>query len=168
MKKHLANIITGCRILLSILMIFFPAFSVRFYIAYLLCGVSDMIDGTVARKTGGAGRFGARLDTAADLIFAAISFIKILPFLHIPIWIYIWITAIAGIKIIGIIYGFVRTKKFAAVHTVINKITGLLLFLLPLTLNFIDIKYSSIAVCAVATAAAIQEGYCIITGREVD
>ena len=51
MAKHIANILTGYRILGSILLLFFPAFSTEFYITYLLCGFSDMIDGTIARKT---------------------------------------------------------------------------------------------------------------------
>lgn len=50
MAKHIANILTGCRILGSILLLFFPAFFVAFYIIYLFCGFSDMIDGTIARK----------------------------------------------------------------------------------------------------------------------
>jgi len=43
----------------------------------------------------------------------------------------------------------------------------LLLFLIPLALQFIEIKYSLIAVCIVATISAIQEGYYIRTGQEV-
>ena len=42
-----------------------------------------------------------------------------------------------------------------------NKVTGLLLFLLPLTVTVIDLKYSGAFVSAAATAAAIQEGYLI-------
>lgn len=75
----MANIVTGCRILCSILLIFFPAFSPGFYILYLICGFTDMIDGAIARKTNTVSSFGARLDTAADLLFAVICLIKILP-----------------------------------------------------------------------------------------
>jgi CDP-diacylglycerol--glycerol-3-phosphate 3-phosphatidyltransferase len=50
MTKHIANIITCCRILSSFLLLFFPAFSLDFYITYLLCGFSDMVDGTIAKK----------------------------------------------------------------------------------------------------------------------
>ena len=57
--------------------------------------------------------------------------------------------------------------KLISLHTVMNKITGLLLFLLPPALQFIEIKYSLIAVCIVATISAIQEGYYIRTGQEV-
>ena len=69
MGKHIANIITGFRILCSILLMFFPVFSAQFYITYLLCGVSDMVDGTVARKTNSISEFGARFDTVADFVF---------------------------------------------------------------------------------------------------
>lgn len=55
-------------------------------------------------------------------------------------------------------------KKFVAVHSVMNKVTGALLFILPLTLSTIDLKYSAIVVSMVATFAAIQEGYYIRTG----
>ena len=65
---------------------------------------------------------------------------------------------IAIIKIGNIIYGYISTKEFISLHTTMNKITGLLLFLLPLTLSFVELKYSSIVVCLIATLAAIQEG----------
>ena len=76
MAKHIANILTGCRILGSILLLFFPAFSLVFYIVYLLCGFSDMIDGTVARKTNSTSHFGSQLDTIADLVFVVAAMIK--------------------------------------------------------------------------------------------
>ena len=167
MKKHIANTITGCRILCSILMLLFPAFSVPFYILYLFCGLSDMVDGTVARKTNSISEFGARLDTVADFIFVAVSLIQFLPSIHISRWLWIWIAAIAIIKISNIMWGFIRKKKLIALHTIMNKATGMLLFLLPLTLHFIEFKYSSIAVCSIASFSAVQEGYYIGTGREI-
>ncbi|MBO4384239.1 MAG: hypothetical protein J5854_02305 [Clostridia bacterium] len=45
-----------------------------------------------------------------------------------------------------------------------NKATGKLLFVLPLTLAFIDLRYSGAIACAAATFAAIQEGRLIRTG----
>ena len=85
MKKQLANIITGVRIIGSIALLFFPVFSFGFYAIYLLCGFSDMIDGTIARKTNTVSEFGSKLDTAADLVFVAVCLIKVLPLLHIPL-----------------------------------------------------------------------------------
>ena len=72
MKTHIANIITGIRILGSILLAFVPVFSAVYYTVYLTCGLSDMADGMIARKTNNVSSFGARFDTAADFLFAAV------------------------------------------------------------------------------------------------
>lgn len=166
MIKHIANIVTGFRILGSVLLLLFPAFSVEFYMIYIICGFSDMIDGTIARKTNSISELGAKIDTAADLIFATVSMIKLLPRIHIPWWLWMWGAVIASIKIGNIIWGYVSEKQFISLHTIMNKITGLLLFLLPLTLSFVELKYYSIAVCSIATFAAIQEGGYIATNCE--
>ena len=166
MTRHIANILTSFRILGSILLLFFPVFSEAFYSIYLLCGFSDMIDGTIARKTNSASELGAKIDTVADLVFVAVSLIKLLSTIHIPVWLWIWGSAIAIIKIGNIIRGYVSKKQFISLHTIMNKVTGLLLFLLPLTLSFVELKYSSFVVCSIATFSAIQEGVYIVTGCE--
>ena len=166
MIKNVANILTGFRILGSILLLFFPVFSEAFYSIYLLCGFSDMIDGTIARKTNSASEFGAKLDTVADIVFVAVSMIKLLPIIHIPEWVWIWGSVIAIIKIGNIIWGYISKKQFVSLHTIMNKVTGLLLFLFPLSLSFVELKYSSLVVCSIATFSAIQEGVYIVTGCE--
>ena len=163
MSKHIANILTGCRILGSLLLLFFPTFSVAFYILYLFCGFSDMIDGTIARKANSTSKFGCQLDSVADLIFAATSMIRLLPAIYIPGRLWIWGGIITIIKISNIIWGYHSKKQFIALHTIMNKLTGLLLFLLPLTLSFVELKYSSIVVCCFATFSSIQEGLFVIT-----
>ena len=110
MTKHIANILTGCRILGSILLLFFSAFSVAFYIIYLFCGFSDMIDGTIARKTNSISKFGSQLDTIADLIFVVASMIRLLPVIHFPQWLWIWCGMIAIIKIGNIIW--INSSKY--------------------------------------------------------
>jgi CDP-diacylglycerol--glycerol-3-phosphate 3-phosphatidyltransferase len=158
-----ANIITEIRIVLSAALLFRPALSPGFYALYIAAGFSDMIDGAVARRTGTASELGSRLDTIADIVFVLVCLIKLLPVLSAPIWLYIWIAVIALIKLANIAAGYIRHKEFISVHSVINKVTGLLLFVFPLTLTFIDLRYSAAVVCMVATAAAIQEGY-MVTG----
>ena len=161
----MANLITGIRVLASVGLLFCPALSPSFFALYLLAGLTDMIDGPVARKTHTATAFGAKLDTAADILFAAACLVKLLPVLNIPLWLFIWIGLIALIKIINIVSGFVIRKRFVSLHTPMNKATGALLFLLPLTVSCIDLRYTAPIVCAVATFAALQEGHLIRTGR---
>ena len=160
-QYKMANVITGIRIVLSIVLLFCPALSPMFYALYIAAGLSDIIDGVVARKSGTISEFGSKLDTIADIVFVVVCLIKLLPVMHVPIWLYIWIAIIAFIKFANIISGYIRQKEFISVHSMINKVTGCLLFILPLTLAFIDLKYSAVVVCVVATAAAIQEGYLV-------
>lgn len=163
----MANKITILRIVCSIVLIFCPVFSVPFYVLYITAGITDMIDGTVARKTNTVSEFGSRLDTIADFIFVIVCLMKLLPVLKIEAWIYIWIVLIAIVKVINIISGYVMHKKFVSVHSHMNKLTGALLFLLPLTLRMIDLKYSVVAIGIIATFAAIQEGHYIRMNRDV-
>ena len=159
----MANIITIVRILCSIAILFCPVFSVAFYSLYIAAGLSDMIDGWVARLTNTVSEFGAKLDTVADFVFVVVCLVKLLPVMDVPVWLYVWIGIIAVIKIINIVSGYVVQKRFVAVHSVMNKVTGVLLFVLPLTLSFIDLNYSATVVCIIATFAAVQEGHFIRT-----
>ena len=162
----MANTITFFRIAVSIALLFCPAFSPPFYVFYIAAGLSDMLDGFVARKTDTVSKFGARLDTMADFVFVVACLIKLLPILIIPAWLYGWIGMIALIKAVNIVSGFAVQKRFAAVHSVMNKATGVLLFLLPLAIPVLPLKYSAIVVCSAATFAAMQEGHFIRTERE--
>lgn len=159
----MANIITIVRILCSIAILFCPVFSVAFYALYITAGVSDMIDGWVARKTNTVSAFGAKLDTIADFVFVVVCLIKLLPIMDIPVWLYVWVGVIAVIKIINVVSGYVVQKQFVSVHSLMNKVTGVLLFLFPLTISFIDLKFSATAVCIIATFVAIQEGHFVRT-----
>lgn len=97
--------------------------AVTFGAGHIVNLLTDMVDGTIARKTNTVSTF--------------------------------------------IISGYVCNKRFTVEHTVMNKITGLLLFVLPLTLFFIELKYSAVVVCTIATFSAVQEGHYIRMGREI-
>ena len=167
MRKQIANTITISRILCSIFLLPCPVFSVAFYILYLFCGMTDMIDGTVARKTKTVSELGARLDTLADMIFAAVCSVKILPLIQLPAWLWVWVAVIAAIKTGNVVWGLICNKKLVSLHTTLNKVTGFLLFLFPLTLSFIEPMYSSVIVCSLAMVSAINEVYYTRICREI-
>ena len=162
---NLANFITIIRILCSLALLFCMPLSLPFYALYTAAGLSDIFDGWIARKTNTATKFGAKLDTFADIVFAAVVLLKLLPILAPPVWIIVWVGVIALIKLVNIVIGFIRQKEFISVHSVMNKVTGGLLFVFPLTLTWIDLRYSAAVICAVATTAAVYEGYLIYAGR---
>lgn len=166
-RKYLPNVLTSSRILCSILLIRFPAFSVPFYFLYLFCGLSDMADGILARLTHSTSTIGAKLDSVADLVFTATVFIKLCCKIHISLWIWCWIILIAVIKIINMISGLVLQGTIVFEHTRLNKITGFLLFLFPLLLPVANHNIAASIVCTSAFISAIQEWYCIKSGYEV-
>ncbi|MCR5399957.1 MAG: CDP-alcohol phosphatidyltransferase family protein, partial [Lachnospiraceae bacterium] len=112
---------------------------------YIAAGVSDMLDGAIARKTSTVSEFGSKLDTVADFVMVTLCLIKLLPVIHIPTWLLIWIIVMAVIKAVNLISGYVTRKKIVVLHTIMNKVTGILFFVLPLTLKIIDLKYSGLS-----------------------
>ena len=156
--------LTSSRIVLAIVLLFFQTFSPGFYIVYVAGGITDVVDGTVARRTNTESEFGSELDTVADIIFAASALVKIVPALNIPTWLWLWVCIIAMIKIASLVYGFAKRRMLVSDHSALNKITGFLVFLLPLTIPFFDLLYTSMIVCAVATVAAVTESYRTFSG----
>ena len=166
-KKYIPNILTAIRILGTTLLLFFTTLSIPFIIIYILCGVTDMLDGLLARKFKAESKFGEMFDSIADLYFVIVCLNKILLVLRIDTWIFIWILVIALIKIVNIISGYVVQHKVAFLHTKANKLTGLLLFLAPIMLLWIPLNYIPFVLCIIATFAAIQEGHLIRTKQPI-
>ncbi|MBQ0026925.1 MAG: CDP-alcohol phosphatidyltransferase family protein [Lachnospiraceae bacterium] len=152
-----ANCITFSRIVFSLLLFAFYLYTIPFAIFYLLCGMTDVLDGFVARKLNTESENGALLDSVADLIFAAAYAAKILPILDIPLWIWIWTAIIAIIKVTGILIASKKAHRLLIEHSFGNKLTGLLLFLLPISVYIADVKYGATVVCVAATITAIKE-----------
>lgn len=168
----MANILTALRILCALLILIFPAFSTWFYLFYLLGGLTDAVDGAVARRSGNATAWGAQFDTIADLFFVLAVLIKIIGSVVVPSWLLIWIGSIAVMKVVNMIVGFIRYQRFATVHSVWNKACGLIVFIPPL---FIGRGYAwqakapvVIFACIIASIAAILEFVCMIKGCHLE
>ena len=155
--KHLPNVISILRIAGSIGLLFFNVKGWPFWVLYTLCGISDMIDGRLARKLHAETRAGAVLDSVADIIFVACCAFRLLPVLEIPAWLWIWAGVILFVKIVNQISALVVYKRFSFPHTLANKLTGLLLFLTVPTMFWSMIPVAIVA--AIATFAAVQEGH---------
>ena len=163
--KNIPNYISISRIIMAIALLIPKTFSITFYIIYIYCGLSDILDGLLARKYKITSQFGAKIDSIADMIFVFVSILKIIPVIEIPIAIYIWITIIILIKVFNIICGYKYYKKLTLLHTIANKITGFVLFIIPLIIGLIDIKILASLICGIATFSAIQEGKSIRTRK---
>jgi len=163
--KHLPNIITALRIVGSVGLLFCNVAGWQFWTLYVFCGLSDMVDGWLARRLHAESKTGSILDSIADLLFVACCAIQLLPTMSIPSWLWIWAGIILIIKIVNQIIALTRIKQFCLPHTIANKLTGFLLFLTVPTISWRIIPIAIVAL--IATFAAIQEGYSISTGYEI-
>ena len=159
--KIIPNTITTLRFLgAASLLLCHPA-GAAFWAIYGLCGISDMLDGYLARKLHAESKTGAVLDSVADICFVACCAIRLMPVVQLPTWLWIWAGVIVASKIVNQVSALIVCKRFCVPHTKANKLTGLLLFI-AVPMVFWSIVPIAV-VAGVATFAAIQEGHCIRT-----
>jgi len=147
-------------------MLFFPVFSLPFWMLYCWGGISDMIDGPIARKQKTDSVLGSRIDSVADLLFVICSAIIIFPAIILPIWIRLWVAAIGVIKTGIIIFASCREKHLTIPHSKSNKLTGLLLFCLPFSLVFVEPTIPATIVCIMASASIGEDVFIICQKTE--
>lgn len=153
----IANALTASRILLSFLLPFLAPVQTAFLLVYAFCGVTDALDGFVARKTHSQSKLGARLDSLADFVMIVSVIISLYPIIHIPQGAVVWILAIAVIRIAAATVSWVKHQVFASIHTLANKLTGFLIFLFPFLITFLVPAVPVWIVCAAATVSAVEE-----------
>jgi len=157
--RHLPNAISLLRVAGSISLLFCDVMGWLFWALYALCGISDMVDGWLARKLHAESKTGAVLDSVSDIVFVAFCAIRLLPVLEIPVWLWSWAGVIVFIKMVNQVSALAVCKRFCFPHTWANKLTGFLLFLVVPTMFWSMIPISIVA--AIATFAAVQEGHYI-------
>lgn len=122
-----------------------------------MCGVTDILDGYIARKTKNTSKAGAIFDSVADFIFIIIMLFIMIPIINVSFWIQLWLISIAMIKTSSVLTGFIKYHSLAFLHTYMNKATGALLFAFPLLYNGLGIKITAFLLCSIASVAAIEE-----------
>jgi len=155
--KKIPNYLSISRILLALTLFVIRPLSTPFYIVYVLCGISDMLDGFIARKFHAASNLGARLDSIADFVMLVVLLIVLYPVINPPVVILLWIVLIGVLRFASMIVAKRKYGKVAMLHTLANKLTGLALFLFPLFLNVIPKSVVMTLICLLASLSAIEE-----------
>ena len=157
--KYLPNMITSTRIVGAIAILFCKPLSTLFYVIYSLCGLSDVIDGWIARKFKLTSELGSKLDSAADLMFYSIMAIKVFPMLQEKMAPAAW--GILGVVIIlrlfSYLYVALKQHALASLHTYLNKITGLAAFFIPYINVTPYFYFYSILGCSISFVATVEE-----------
>lgn len=158
-RLNVADIITLIRMMGTTALVFLRPLSPAFLGVYSLTGLTDVLDGWIARKTKTASDFGARLDSMADLFFYAVMLFRVYPLLWntLPGDIWYVVAAILILRITAYLTAMVKYRQFASLHTYLNKLTGGLLFFVPFVLSTeYAVTYCWI-ICVIAAIAAMEE-----------
>lgn len=166
--KYIPNLFTGFRIFGSLILLFLKPSALPFFCVYFLCGLSDMADGFIARKTKAVTQAGAMLDSLADALLAGVMMYIFIPLLQLPLWAFCYIFAILIIRAIALLAGFIKYRKLVFLHTWANKAAGLLLFCFPVFLKLFGTGATTVFLCTVAAAAAAEEALLIFTSKTLD
>ena len=159
--KHIPNILSALRLPGAVCLLLSNPAGAAFWVIYGLCGISDMLDGYLARRLHAESKTGAVLDSVADICFVACCAIRLIPAAHIPAWLWIWAGVIVLIKLVNQVSALAAYKRLCFPHTKANKVTGLLLFLTVPTVFWSVVPIAVVA--GIATFAAIQERHFIRT-----
>ena len=156
---NLPNSITAARMAGTAALLLVRPLTPGFYILYTLTGLTDVLDGWIARRTGTASDFGARLDSIADLLFYGILLFRLFPVLWrlLPRKIWYAVGAVLLIRLTAYAIAAVKYHRFASLHTWLNKLTGGAIFLLPYVLSGPGGIAYSWGVCLIAFAASAEE-----------
>ncbi len=163
-----ANCITSVRILGTVCLIFTAPLSLTFFLIYTLCGISDVLDGWVARKTDSITDLGSKLDSIADLFFYFVMIVKVLPILWklLPAWFWYVLGGVVVLRIASYTTAAIKFHRFASLHTKMNKVCGGSVFLIPYALASSFACAYCFAVLFFALAAAVHELYLHLSRSE--
>lgn len=164
----MANVITLIRIGLAISLLFIRKYSPLFLIVYTICGLTDILDGYIARKTKTESNFGAKLDTISDLLFFIVMFIIMFDIFLKDIICMAFIIIILLIRILSIIIVLKKYNKFAILHTYTNKLTGLILFFIPFFIYLDSANIVMYIIGVIALLSSIEELAINIKSKKLD
>lgn len=156
------NIITMFRLIGAVALAFpyFELLSPQFFILYTFCGVTDVLDGFIARLTKTTTDFGSKLDSVADLLFYGVVIIKLLgDMLASTVYMPFMIISLLVLRIGSYSIAAIKHKKFASLHTYMNKLTGLAAFTMPYMINWFEHSVVYAVVYVIAVIAAVEETF---------
>lgn len=150
--KYVPNILSASRIIVaSFLFMFNDFYDPLFLGLYMFCAFTDFLDGRIARKYHCESKLGAALDSIGD----GMTYLPLLKILIvqklIPSWLVIWILADLALAFVGAFIALGRFKKFFIPHTYVGKLLGVVVFVLPLMVQFVPVNVWLIAIALNAT-----------------
>ena len=166
--KYVPNILSFIRLMAIIPLVLLTPFELPFMIIYVIAGLTDMLDGPLARKLNVTSQFGAALDGGADFLLVLVVLFRVLPLIRLSSFVMGWIFVAIIMKFSSSIIGYMRHKQLIFLHTYANKFLIFALFLFPLFYAFMEADTVFIGILIIAMFAFGEDLYINATSKEVD
>mgnify|MGYP001486943357 CR=1 FL=1 len=158
-RKYVPDILTSLRIVGAVALVIVAPLTPLFYFIYTVCGITDGLDGWLARRWGCTSMLGAALDSVADLLFYTVTVLRLMPVLaaRLPSAFWLAVAAVLAVRLAAYAVAAVKYRRFAAMHTYGNKITGFSLFMLPYLMGMGHVMGPCTIVCALGGLSSAEE-----------
>lgn len=166
--KHVPNILTLIRLAAIVPLLLLEPLRLPFMIIYVIAGLTDILDGPIARKFNSATPFGATLDGIADLLLVLVVLFRLFPIIEISTLTFIGIIIVVFMKLTGVAIGLIRHQTFILLHTYANKFFVFSLFLFPVFYSFMAADLVLSVLILIAMAAFSEDIFINLTSSEVN
>ena len=167
--KKVPNYLTILRIILTLALPFVVYQNWIFVALFLLCGLTDVLDGYVARKFDCKTTLGAQLDSIADtILFITLTgciFLMMGDKLNRYL---IWLLAIIAVRVANVLIAYVKYNCFLMIHTLANKATGMCIYIVVLLYQIYPVNVIVYIALAFALLSALEETLIHITQKKPD
>ncbi|MDR0532125.1 MAG: CDP-alcohol phosphatidyltransferase family protein [Oscillospiraceae bacterium] len=128
--KHIPNILSLARIPLSVSLLFLTGQRWAFLAVYIVTGLTDAVDGFLARRYHWESPAGAKLDAAADFVFmfALLGVVFGVMRLKFARYVVVSVLVLAALKLFNLVFTKLRFGQFATLHSNANRYTALPFF----------------------------------------
>jgi len=154
---------------LSLCLLLFLGDRMLLFIVFVICALTDVLDGVIARHYNAQSALGARLDSAGDFLFFITALVCI------AIWegeqsltLLPYAGVLALIRFVNLGISRIRFRVFASVHTWGNKAAGILVFISFGVYVLTGALWAFIPACAVAGLSAAEETLILLTSKKLD
>lgn len=172
-RQHVPNVLSLARVAMSVALFAIPFDSPAFIVCYLACGLTDALDGYLARRLNAVTALGARLDSAGDFVFfsmyvwVAVRMIGSMfadPVARVAVIICVALIALVRLASVAVVWK--RTGVPGSVHTYANKGAGFCLFALLPALALVGAAKAASALSVARAAVAVTLSVCLASALE--
>ncbi|SEO03620.1 CDP-diacylglycerol--glycerol-3-phosphate 3-phosphatidyltransferase [Amphibacillus marinus] len=168
MIKYIPNLLSLVRVSIAICLLFLSPYQLLFWVLYLSCGLSDMVDGAIARRFKVQSDLGSKLDSFADFVFVFSLLLTLIRYHSMSVWLLTVILLVVIIKMTTLLIGYIKHRQFIVQHTVSNKVAGLTLFVyFPIYFHVAQPVVLLVTISLIAIYVSCQEAIVVIKGVEL-